>query len=53
MTIEVLGSIGLGLVAGSFALLAFGGDRPDRADLWPRRLGRVTQGLFERCDLNG
>jgi divalent metal cation (Fe/Co/Zn/Cd) transporter len=26
MTIEVLGSIGLGLVAGSFALLAFGGD---------------------------
>jgi len=26
MTIEVLGSIGLGLIAGSFALLAFGGD---------------------------
>ena len=26
MTIEVLGSIGVGLVAGSFALLAFGGD---------------------------
>jgi divalent metal cation (Fe/Co/Zn/Cd) transporter len=26
MTVEVLGSIGLGLVAGSFALLAFGGD---------------------------
>jgi len=26
MIIEVLGSIGLGLVAGSFALLAFGGD---------------------------
>ena len=27
MTIEVLGSIGVGLIAGSFALLAFGGDR--------------------------
>jgi divalent metal cation (Fe/Co/Zn/Cd) transporter len=26
MTIEVLGSIGVGLIAGSFALLAFGGD---------------------------
>ncbi len=26
MTVEVLGSIGLGLIAGSFALLAFGGD---------------------------
>jgi divalent metal cation (Fe/Co/Zn/Cd) transporter len=26
MTVEVLGSIGVGLVAGSFALLAFGGD---------------------------
>ena len=26
MTIEVLGSIGFGLIAGSFALLAFGGD---------------------------
>jgi divalent metal cation (Fe/Co/Zn/Cd) transporter len=26
MTIEVLGSIGIGLVAGSFALIAFGGD---------------------------
>src|SRR2546427_12890171 len=26
MTIEVLGSIGVGLLAGSFALLAFGGD---------------------------
>src|SRR5207245_780729 len=26
MTAEVLGSIGLGLIAGSFALLAFGGD---------------------------
>jgi divalent metal cation (Fe/Co/Zn/Cd) transporter len=26
MTIEVLGSIGIGLIAGSFALLAFGGD---------------------------
>src|SRR3989475_12117605 len=26
MTIEVLGSIGVGLTAGSFALLAFGGD---------------------------
>jgi divalent metal cation (Fe/Co/Zn/Cd) transporter len=26
MTIEVFGSIGLGLIAGSFALLAFGGD---------------------------
>src|SRR3989442_12498424 len=26
MTIEVLGSIGVGLFAGSFALLAFGGD---------------------------
>src|SRR3989442_2476899 len=26
MTVEVLGSIGIGLIAGSFALLAFGGD---------------------------
>jgi divalent metal cation (Fe/Co/Zn/Cd) transporter len=26
MTVEVLGSIGVGLIAGSFALLAFGGD---------------------------
>jgi len=26
MTVEVLGSIGLGLIAGSFAVLAFGGD---------------------------
>jgi divalent metal cation (Fe/Co/Zn/Cd) transporter len=26
MTVEVLGSVGLGLMAGSFALLAFGGD---------------------------
>src|SRR6266851_5201646 len=26
MTVEVLGSVGLGLIAGSFALLAFGGD---------------------------
>jgi divalent metal cation (Fe/Co/Zn/Cd) transporter len=26
MTIEILGSIGVGLIAGSFALLAFGGD---------------------------
>jgi divalent metal cation (Fe/Co/Zn/Cd) transporter len=26
MTIEVLGSLGVGLIAGSFALLAFGGD---------------------------
>ncbi|HEV2119973.1 MAG TPA: cation transporter [Candidatus Bathyarchaeia archaeon] len=26
MTIEVLGSVGFGLIAGSFALLAFGGD---------------------------
>jgi divalent metal cation (Fe/Co/Zn/Cd) transporter len=26
MTIEVLGSVGVGLIAGSFALLAFGGD---------------------------
>src|SRR2546428_7302248 len=26
MTIEVLGSIGLGLIAGSFSLLEFGGD---------------------------
>jgi hypothetical protein len=26
MTVEVLASIGVGLIAGSFALLAFGGD---------------------------
>src|SRR3989442_15741452 len=51
MTIEVLGSIGVGLIAGSFALLAFGGDSLIELVSGLAVLGGLRRGSFRIGDL--
>src|SRR2546428_6656073 len=46
MTIEVLGSIGVGLIAGSFALLAFGGDRDRKSTRLNSSHDQISYAVF-------